>query len=180
MAPPQITTVRMRRLGSELRKLREHAGYTIDQVADHLECSSSRVSRIENGKAKPPKQREVRDLLELYGVTDERVREALLQLVKEAMRPGWYSEFEDAFPPRFGSYIGLESEASGLRAFDNQLVHGLLQTADYARAVLVATLPGEAPTKIDRLLELRVARQQILERKNPPFTLWAIMDENVF
>jgi transcriptional regulator with XRE-family HTH domain len=179
MPQPQVTTVRMRRLGSELRKLRENAGYTIDQAAEHLECSPSRVSRIETGKSQPPKQREVRDLLELYGVGDNRARETLLQLAKEAAQPGWYNEFQDAFPPRFGSYIGLESEASSLRAFDNQLVHGLLQTVDYARAVLSTTLPGEAPTTIDRLLELRVARQQILGRKDLSFNLWAIMDENV-
>jgi transcriptional regulator with XRE-family HTH domain len=169
----------MRRLGSELRRLRENAGFTIDQAAERLECSSSRVSRIETGKSQPPKQRELRDLMELYGISDSQAREALLQLAKEAAQPGWYNEFQDAFPPRFGSYIGLESEASSLRAFDNQLVHGLLQTADYARAVLSTTLPGENPTTIDRLLELRLARQQILDRKNPSFTLWAIMDENV-
>ena len=179
MPQPQVTTVRMRRLGSELRRLRESGGYTIDQVANHLECSPSRVSRIETGKSQPPKQREVRDLLELYGVIDDRVRQALLQLVKEAAQPGWYNEYQDAFPPRFGSYIGLETEATNLRAFDNQLVHGLLQTVDYARAVLTSTLPAEAPGTIDRLLELRVARQQILGREKPPFNLWAIMDENV-
>ncbi|WP_207929041.1 helix-turn-helix transcriptional regulator [Actinomadura sp. 6K520] len=170
----------MRRLGSELRKLRENAGYTIEQVAEHLECSPSRVSRIETGKAQPPKQREIRDLLELFGATDTRVRDTLLQLAKEAAQPGWYSEFQDVFPPRFGSYIGLESEAAELRHFDNQLVHGLLQTPEYAREVLQTTLPGEAPKTIDRLLDLRLARQQILDRATPAFALWVILDENVF
>ncbi|NEA29491.1 helix-turn-helix domain-containing protein [Actinomadura bangladeshensis] len=179
MPQPQVTTVRMRRLGSELRKLREHAGYTIEQVAEHLECSPSRVSRIETGKAQPPKQRELRDLLELFGATDARVRDALLQLAKEAAQPGWYNEFQDVFPPHFGSYIGLESETAELRHFDNQLVHGLLQTPDYAREVLRTTLPSEAPKTIDRLLELRLARQQILDRAAPPFSLWVILDENV-
>jgi transcriptional regulator with XRE-family HTH domain len=176
---PQVTTVRMRRLGSELRRLRENAGYTIDQIAEHLECSSSRVSRIETGKAQPPKQREIRELLELYGIPDDRTREALLQLAREAAQPGWYNEFQDAFPPRFGSYIGLETEAAELRHFDNQLVHGLLQTADYAREVFRTTLPSEPPRTIDRLLELRVARQQILERAAPSFALWVLLDENV-
>ncbi|GAA0544231.1 helix-turn-helix domain-containing protein [Actinomadura livida] len=170
----------MRRLGSELRKLRENAGYTIEQVADHLECSPSRVSRIETGKAQPPKQREIRDLLELFGTTDARIRDTLLQLAKEAAQPGWYSEFQDVFPPRFGSYIGLESEAAELRHFDNQLIHGLLQTPEYAREVLQTTLPGEAPETIDRLLELRLARQQILNRATPAFALWVVLDENVF
>ncbi|MEU8803285.1 helix-turn-helix transcriptional regulator [Spirillospora sp. NPDC048819] len=170
----------MRRLGSELRKLRENAGYTIEQVAEHLECSPSRVSRIETGKAQPPKQREIRDLLDLFGATDARTRDTLLQLAKEAAQPGWYSEFQDVFPPRFGSYIGLESEAAELRHFDNQLVHGLLQTPEYAREVLQTTLPGEAPKTIDRLLELRLARQQILGRATPTFALWVILDENVF
>ena len=137
------------------------------------------MSRIETGKSQPPKQREVRDLLDLYGIKDNRTYEVLLQLAKEAAQPGWYNEFQDAFPPRFGSYIGLESEASSLRAFDNQLVHGLLQTVDYARAVLSTTLPGEAQTTIDRLLELRIARQQILSREDPAFSLWAVMDENI-
>lgn len=179
MPQPRVTTVRMRRLGSELRKLRESAGYTIEQVAEHLECSPSRVSRIETGKAQPPKQREIRDLLELFDATDVQARDTLLQLAKEAAQPGWYSEFQDVFPPRFGSYIGLESEATELRHFDNQLVHGLLQTPAYARAVLRTTLPGEAPKTIDRLLELRVARQQILDRAAPSFSLWVILDENV-
>jgi transcriptional regulator with XRE-family HTH domain len=170
----------MRRLGSELRKLRENAAYTIEQVAEHLECSPSRVSRIETGKAQPPKQREIRDLLELFGATDTRVRDTLLQLAKEAAQPGWYSEFQDVFPPRFGSYIGLESEAAELRHFDNQLVHGLLQTPEYAREVLQTTLPGEAPKTIDRLLDLRLARQQILDRAPSTFALWVILDENVF
>lgn len=180
MPQPHVTTVRMRRLGSELRKLRENAGYTIEQVAEHLECSPSRVSRIETGKAQPPKQREIRDLLELFGTADVQTRDTLLQLAKEAAQPGWYNEFQDVFPPRFGSYIGLESEAAELRHFDNQLVHGLLQTPDYAREVLQTTLFGEAPKTIDRLLELRLARQQILKREEPPFALWVIMDENVF
>lgn len=180
MPQPGVTTVRMRRLGSELRKLRENAGYTIEQVAEHLECSPSRVSRIETGKAQPPKQREIRDLLDLFGATDARTRDTLLQLAKEAAQPGWYSEFQDVFPPRFGSYIGLESEAAELRHFDNQLVHGLLQTPEYAREVLQTTLPGEAPKTIDRLLELRLARQQILGRATPTFALWVILDENVF
>ncbi|MEV5831568.1 helix-turn-helix transcriptional regulator [Spirillospora sp. NPDC052242] len=179
MPQPRVTTVRMRRLGSELRKLRETAGYTIEQVAEQLECSPSRVSRIETGKAQPPKQREIRFLLELFAATDVQARDTLLQLAKEAAQPGWYSEFQDVFPPRFGSYIGLESEATELRHFDNQLVHGLLQTPDYAREVLRATLPGEAPKTIDRLLELRVARQQILDRAAPSFSLWVILDENV-
>jgi transcriptional regulator with XRE-family HTH domain len=169
----------MRRLGSELRKLREGAGFTIEQVAEQLECSPSRVSRIETGKAQPPKQRELRDLLDLFGTTDYRVRDALVQLAKEAAQPGWYNEYQDVFPPHFGSYIGLESEATELRHFDNQLVHGLLQTPGYARAVLRATLPTEASKTIDRLLELRLARQQSLDRTSPPFSLWVILDESV-
>ncbi|MGI5200169.1 helix-turn-helix domain-containing protein [Spirillospora sp. CA-108201] len=179
MPQPRVTTVRMRRLGTELRKLRESAGYTIEQVAEHLECSPSRVSRIETGKAQPPKQRELRDLLELYGTSDARIHDALLQLAREAAQPGWYSEFQDVFPPHFGSYIGLESEAAELRHFDNQLVHGLLQTPEYAREVLRTTLPSEAPRTIDRLLELRLARQQLLDRAFPQFSLWVILDENV-
>ncbi|MEU8305960.1 helix-turn-helix transcriptional regulator [Actinomadura sp. NPDC048955] len=179
MPQPRVTTVRMRRLGTELRKLRESAGYTIEQVAEHLECSPSRVSRIETGKAQPPKQRELRDLLELFGTSDARIQDALLQLAREAAQPGWYSEFQDVFPPHFGSYIGLESEATELRHFDNQLVHGLLQTPEYASEVLRTTLPGEAPKTIDRLLELRLARQQLLDRTFPRFSLWVIFDENV-
>ncbi|MFA1551780.1 helix-turn-helix domain-containing protein [Actinomadura chokoriensis] len=169
----------MRRLGSELRKLRENAGYTIEQIAEHLECSPSRVSRIETGKAQPPKQRELRALLELFDATDDHARDALLQLAREAAQPGWYNEFQEVFPPHFGSYIGLESEAAELRHFDNQLVHGLLQTPDYACEVLRTTLPGEAPKTIDRLLQLRLARQKVLDRTAPPFSLWVILDENV-
>jgi len=165
-------TVRRRRLGIELRRLRETAGLMIEDVATHLECSSSKVSRIETGKA-VPRVRDVRDMLKLYDVTDTQA-DLLLTIVREAQQKGWWTDYEDVLPAAFETYVGLEAEASSLRTFQHH-VHGLLQTEDYARAMLRGGHLSDAQG-VERLVSLRMRRQDMLT-KPTPIELWAVIDE---
>jgi transcriptional regulator with XRE-family HTH domain len=158
----------------ELRNLREGAGLTIDQVATQLECSGSKLSRLETGKGLP-RLRDVRDLLDIYGVNDETQRELLLAMVRESKNKGWWTDYEDVLPAAFETYVGLEEEAASIRTFQHH-VHGLLQTEDYARAMLRAGLVGDSSDSVDRLVRLRIDRQRQL-RKKGPIELWAVIDE---
>ena len=164
--------VRRRRLGIELRQLREGAEYTIEQVAARLEVSDSKISRIENGQvgATP---RDVRDMAALYGVTGQRM-ENLMQLARETREKPWWSEYSDLEL----DYAAYEAEATSILLFSPMLVPGLLQTADYARAVLRAIRFDLPPDKIERLVEFRMKRQGPLTEPNPP-SLWAVIDEAV-
>ncbi|GAA3745098.1 transcriptional regulator with XRE-family HTH domain [Spinactinospora alkalitolerans] len=179
MPPIQAPTIRLRQLGMELRKWREHAEVKLEEAAAHLECSTTRVSRIELAKAKP-RIRDVRDLCELYEVP-EHLRAQLIQLARDAQTPGWWTEYEDVLSAEFGSYMGMEHEAASLRAYEAQLVHGLLQTSAYARAVLHETSLGlaEDDEELQRRLALRLKRQQLLDRTTPPFRLGLVLDEAV-
>jgi transcriptional regulator with XRE-family HTH domain len=165
-------TVRRRRLGIELRRLRETAGLMIEDVATHLECSSSKVSRIETGKA-IPRVRDVRDMLELYEVTATQ-SDLLLTIVREAQQKGWWTDYEDVLPAAFETYVGLEAEASSLRTFQHH-VHGLLQTEEYARAMLRGAHVSDSDG-VERLVALRMRRQDMLT-KPAPIELWAVIDE---
>ncbi|HEV8650269.1 MAG TPA: helix-turn-helix transcriptional regulator [Actinomycetes bacterium] len=167
-------TVRRRRLGVELRRLREEAGLTIEQVAKKLECSDSKVSRIETGQvgAMP---RDVRDMLELYGVGGEQ-RDALIQIAREARLRGWWHAYGDV--PVVPPYIGLEVAAATINVYGALLVPGLLQTRQYAAAVQRAVHPDLPAEQIERRVELRVARQSILDGDDPP-ELRTILDEAV-
>jgi len=126
-------TARARRLRHELRRLREDAGLTHSEVAHRLEWSASKLSRIETGQSRV-NTGDVRDLLDVYGVTDDTTREAFVQLAKEARRRGWWTRYTDVLGS--GTYVGLEAEASALHTYESQFVPGLLQTEDYARAVI--------------------------------------------
>jgi transcriptional regulator with XRE-family HTH domain len=174
MTARQSPTVRRRRLGAELRRLREEAGLTIERVAATLECSESKVSRIETGQvgAMP---RDVRDMLDLYGVVPEQ-RDALIQIARDARQKGWWHAYTDV--PVVPGYIGLEVSASAIDTFGALLVPGLLQTADYARTVLLTLRPDLPAEQIERRVELRMARQSILAGEHPP-TLRAVLDEAV-
>lgn len=176
MSADHSPTVRRRRLGIELRRLREAADMTIDDVAKHLECSSSKVSRIETGKGML-RLRDVRDMLDLYGLTDDDQREFLLTLAREGQQKGWWTKYEP--PAGLDIYIGLEAAAASFRHYHNQLIHGLLQTEDYARAVLRAVRLADPPEDIERLVELRMRRQSIIQRVLQPLDLWAVVDEAV-
>jgi len=170
-------TVRRRRLGTELRKLRESAGYKLEEVAGLLGVAPSTLSRIETGKA-PTKSAYLTQLLELYRVTDAGQRQVLVDMAREGHRKGWWAAYDDVLPSGLGVYVGLEAEASGLRSYEISVVHGLLQTADYARAVLRASAPRHTPDQIERLVDLRLERQRRLD-DNPPLDLWVIHDEAV-
>jgi transcriptional regulator with XRE-family HTH domain len=174
MAVDRSPTVRRRRLGMELRNLRESAGLTIDEVASHLECSSSKVSRLETGKG-VPRQRDVRDMLDLYGVVEQTQRELMIKITREAQSKGWWTDYEDVLPAAFETYIGLEEDAATLRTFQHH-VHGLLQTEDYARASLRAALIADTSESVDRRVRLRIDRQRQLT-KDDPVELWAVIDE---
>jgi hypothetical protein len=124
------------------------------------------------------KERDVADLLTLYGVTAEAERTALLTLARQASTPGWWHQFGDVVPPWFQSYLGLEAAASLIRTYEVQFVPGLLQTPDYARAVILLGHAGSSDADINRRTELRQARQQIFKRPSPP-QLWVVIDEAV-
>lgn len=184
MSPVRGPVVPRRRLGAELRALRDRAGLTIEEVAKELECSVSKVSRLETGQG-IPKGRDVRDLLDRYGVTDQVYRDRLMRWAREGQRQGWWHNFSDVLAPdpddpllpdNFSRYVALEQDASEVRAFEITLVHGLLQTADYARAVL-ATLSTADSEATDRLVELRMRRQDRLYVDEDPLKIHVILDE---
>lgn len=171
-------TVRRRRLGIELRRLREGSELTIEEAARRLSFSASKVSRIETGRG-VPRIRDVRDMLDLYAVSEEEHRELLLGMAKEAQQRGWWADYEDVLPTGFEIYVGLEAEAASLRDFNMNFVHGLLQTDEYARAILQAVRPWDGPESIDQLVDLRMRRQEVLTREPEPLHLWSILDESV-
>lgn len=170
-------TVRRRRLGAELRRLRDSAGYKLEEVAGMLGVAPSTLSRIETGKA-PTKSAYLSQLLELYQVTDAGQRQILVDMAREGHRKGWWAAYDDVLPSGLGVYVGLEAEASGLRSYEIGVVHGLLQTTDYARAILRASAPRHTADQIERLVDLRMERQRRLD-DDPPLDLWVIHDEAV-
>jgi transcriptional regulator with XRE-family HTH domain len=186
MSPARGPVVPRRRLGAELRTLRERAGLTIEDVAKELECSVSKVSRLETGQG-IPKSRDVRDLLDRYGVTDHAHRDRFMRWVWEGNRQGWWDDFSDVLAPDPGDpllpdnpsrYVALEQDASELRCFESTLVHGLLQTEDYARAVLSALSTANCEAT-ERRVELRMRRQDRLYAVDDPLTIHMVIDEAV-
>jgi len=175
MPPTPSPTARGRRLRHELRRLREEAGLTHAEVASRLEWSASKVSRIETGQSRV-QTGDVRDLLDIYGVTDDATCEALVQLAREARRRGWWTSYTDVLGS--GTYVGLEAEAATLHTFESQFIPGLLQTEDYARAIIRAGQVRPDPETLERRLAARMARQEILSRSDPP-EIWAVLDEPV-
>ena len=183
MAAPQSPIGSRRRLGAELRRLRAKAGLTLDEVADLMTCSTSKISRLETGKG-IPKMPDIRELIRIYGVASDTEQDMLLRLVRDGRQPGWWEPLtEGVHPERFvldypGRYEALENDATVIQSFDVTLVHGLLQTADYARAVLSIMLPHHSAAEVDRLVELRLKRQEALHRTEPdPLKLVAVLDE---
>jgi transcriptional regulator with XRE-family HTH domain len=161
-----------RRLAQELRRLRATSGFTISEVAGRLECSAGKISRIETG-AVGVRVQDVRDLLDLYGVGGDR-REDLVGLVRVARQRAWWNEYADLVPAESARFYGLEDGAATIRQHAVGLVPGLLQTPAYARAVLAA--PGVPAEVVDRRLELRLRRQRLLDRPDPP-RLHVLLDE---
>lgn len=173
-------TVHRRQLGAELRRLREAAGLRVEDAAKALGCSHTRMSRIETGKGGAvAKASDVRTLCELYGVADERQVEMLLDMLSVVSRQrGWWEDFEGVLPSGLETYVGLEADARTERAWEPLIVHGLLQTPDYARAVMQAARIHR-PGDIEDLVQVRAERQKLLARRPEPLELWAILDEAV-
>jgi transcriptional regulator with XRE-family HTH domain len=166
-------TVRRRRLSNALRQFREAAGLDSKEVARRLGWQPSKVTRIERDEWRRPTINDVMDLLDVCGVTDEARRQAMITLARESRRRGWWEEeFKDILG---GALVGLEWEASEIQTFEALLIPGLLQTADYARAVFKG---GRVMDRgdIERLAEARLARQRLLDREDPP-SFWAVIDE---
>ncbi|WP_203765467.1 Scr1 family TA system antitoxin-like transcriptional regulator [Paractinoplanes deccanensis] len=177
-APSGGPTVLRILLGTQLRKLREAKGITREDAGWEIRASGSKISRMELGRVSF-KERDVNDLLTLYGVKDANERESLLVLARQANNPGWWQQFSDVMPGWFQSYLGLEAAATLIRTYEIQFVPGLLQTADYARAVIMLGHAGVTPEEMDRRVDLRRQRQAILDRPNDAPQLWAVIDEAV-
>ena len=167
------TVVRML-LGTRLRRLRQAAGITRDSAGHAIRSSGSKISRLELGRT-GFKQRDVSDLLTLYGVGDEAERAVLLGLARQANAAGWWHAYSDVLPAWFEPYLGLEQAASIIRGYEVGFIPGLLQTPDYARAV-VRLLDGVSEAEADQRVSLRIQRQQVLHRPEPP-RLWVVIDE---
>jgi transcriptional regulator with XRE-family HTH domain len=163
-------------LGSKLRRLREASGITREAAGYAIRGSSSKISRLELGRVSF-KERDVADLLTLYGATDEQEREAFLALVRQANVSGWWREYGDVLPSWFETYLGLEQAASVIRIYEPALVPGLLQTEDYARAVIELRHVQATASDVERRVALRMARQEFLTQPEAP-TLWLALDES--
>ncbi|MCX4390314.1 helix-turn-helix domain-containing protein [Micromonospora peucetia] len=173
--PTTGPTVLRMLLGAQLRRLRESGGVTREGAGWEIRASESKISRMELGRV-GFKERDVADLLTLYGVTAADEREALLKLARDANNPGWWHRYGDVLPNWFQSYLGLEAAAALIRSYEVQFVPGLLQTREYARAVVLLGHGRAAPAEIERRVALRMQRQRLLHRERPP-QLWAVVDE---
>ncbi|MGK5550069.1 helix-turn-helix domain-containing protein [Actinomadura kijaniata] len=164
-------------LGSQLRRLREARGISTEDAGYEIRGSHSKISRMELGRV-GFKERDVADLLTLYGVTDPAERAPLLELAREANTPGWWHQYGDVLPSWFETYLGLEEAASLLRAYEVQFVPGLLQTEEYAQAVVRLGYPDATDEETERRVRVRMTRQERFTQRGAP-TLWAVVDEGV-
>ena len=162
-------------LGVQLRRLREDSNITTAQAAGAIRATHSKISRLERGRS-GARQRDVADLLTLYGVTDEAERERVLALTRQANTPGWWQQYSDILPKWFELYLGLERAASVIRTYEVQFIHGLMQTEEYARAVILIANAHAPAAEIDRRVGVRMKRQQLLTQPDAP-ELWAVLDE---
>jgi transcriptional regulator with XRE-family HTH domain len=173
MASNVNPTVRRRRLGQELRRLRELKGMTAEEVAERLLVSQSKISRLENGR-RSISQRDVRDLCGVYEVEDQRMVDSLMEMAKDSRQQGWWHAFGDV---PYSVYIGLETDAASLRVYDPQVIPGLLQTRPYAEALITGALPETAPSDIDNRVQVRLRRQERITAVENPLRLWTVLDE---
>ncbi|MDT0464311.1 helix-turn-helix domain-containing protein [Streptomyces gibsoniae] len=173
MASNVNPTVRRRRLGQELRKLRELKGMTAEEVAERLLVSQSKISRLENGR-RSISQRDVRDLCGVYEVEDQRVVDSLMEMARDSRQQGWWHAFGDI---PYSVYIGLETDAESLRVYEPQVITGLLQTRSYAEALIQGALPETSATDIEKRVQVRMRRQDRIAAENNPLRLWVVLDE---
>lgn len=170
-------TARRMVLGGQLRRLREAAGISREDAGYSIRASASKISRLELGRV-GFKRRDVTDLLSLYGVSDQAERNAFLIMAGESNQPGWWHRFGDVMPAWFSDYVGLEESAARLQTYEIYFVPGLLQTAQYARAVFRQGRPESDEEEIDRRTSLRLRRQQMFTQRGTT-RLWAVIDEGV-
>lgn len=168
-------TVRRRRLGSELRRLREVANFKLEDVADQLGLTTTKLSRIETARINV-KIADLDSLLDLYGVGDETQRRALHNLARDGRRRGWWQTYRHAISPEYADLISLEADAKSMRSYETLLIPGLLQTSAYARATINAINMTSTTEQVNALVEVRVARQAVLTRPGP-MQLWAVIHE---
>ncbi|OIK07213.1 helix-turn-helix domain-containing protein [Streptomyces monashensis] len=173
MASNVNPTVRRRRLGQELRRLRELKGMTAEEVAERLLVSQSKISRLENGR-RSISQRDVRDLCGVYEVEDQRIVDSLMEMARDSRQQGWWHTFGDI---PYSVYIGLETDAESLRVYEPQLVTGLLQTHAYAEALVQGALPETSPADIEKRVQVRLRRQERITAEGTPLRLWVVLDE---
>ncbi|WP_182885248.1 helix-turn-helix domain-containing protein [Microbispora sp. H10885] len=169
-------TVRRRRLAGELRRLRERKELTLEDAAERLGWSAAKVSRIETarvGITSPDLTR----MLDLYELADDR-RAGLHALARTARTRGWWDAYADSLPSDYSAYIQLEADAAFIRSYDGMIVHGLLQTDEYAREIIRAALMGlSSPAEVERRVEVRMTRQRLLLRDESPLRFWTVVDE---
>ncbi len=164
-------------LGAQLRRLRTAKGISREDAGYAIRASHAKISRLELGRV-GFKERDVADLLTLYGVTDPEDRAPMLALARQANAPGWWHKYGDLLPSWFQVYVGLEEAASVVRTYEVQFIPGLLQSPEYARAVIMLVHGAASSQEIDRRVALRMARQERLNRPDAP-TVWAVVDEAV-
>jgi transcriptional regulator with XRE-family HTH domain len=167
-------TVRRRRLATELRRLREAAQMTCEEAAERLECSASKISRVETGRVSVS-PRDVRDLLEIYAAPLE-LQDSLMQLARESRQKGWWHAYGDSVQPHFATYLGMESAASEIRVYAVSRIPGLLQTADYTRAVMSAELVLRSDNP-DRAVAMLAERKR--QAISSGAKVWVVLDEAV-
>jgi hypothetical protein len=163
-------------LGAHLRRLREAQGISREDAGWKIRASESKISRMELGRVSF-KERDVADLLTFYGLADDAERTRLMTLARDANTPGWWHRYGDVLPGWFQSYVGLEAAATQIRTYEVQFVPGLFQTREYARAVVMLGHWQAGPEEIEQRVELRMNRQHILDRADPP-QLWVVIDES--
>ncbi|MFF0677825.1 helix-turn-helix domain-containing protein [Streptomyces tendae] len=173
MASSVNPTVRRRRLGQELRRLRELKGMTAEEVAERLLVSQSKISRLENGR-RSISQRDVRDLCGVYEVEDQRIVDSLMQMAKDSRQQGWWHAFGDI---PYSVYIGLETDAESLRTYEPQIITGLLQTRSYAEALIQGALPETSVADVEKRVQVRIRRQERISADHNPLRLWVVLDE---
>ncbi|WP_329067441.1 helix-turn-helix domain-containing protein [Streptomyces sp. NBC_01429] len=181
MAAPTGPTVRRMQLGWELKELRDKAGFTLAQATDGLTFSPSKLHRVENGLTGLPKVQDLKDLLDRYGVVDEEDVTFLVEIHRDSLNRGWWSLYRSVLPSGMSMYIGLESGARSIRAWQPGVVYGVLQTERYAREMfLTAKSVEETNTEfVERHTQIRMQRKELLTRRDSPLELWVILDEAV-
>jgi transcriptional regulator with XRE-family HTH domain len=170
-------TARRLVLGAQLRRLRESSGISREDAGYSIRGSGSKISRLELGRV-GFKERDVTDLLTLYGVIDDAERQSFLDMVRQSNQPGWWNRYSDLLPTWFQDYVGLEESAARIQTYEIQFVPGLLQTESYARAVALQGRRDAPADELDRRVQLRLRRQKLLAQPRSP-RLWAVIDESV-